>query len=256
MKKIQLVIGGIFLILILFAALSLARSRQKPPEKKTYKTKTKIAIVIDDWGYHSGSLEIIKKIKVPLTCAVLPNLKHSGFSAYELNKLGFEIILHLPMAPKENFRLENNTINSKMSAKQIRDILDEGLASVIYAKGISNHMGSKITEDKNISSIILAEAKNRNLYFLDSFVTAKSACKEISEKTGTRFAKRDIFLDHQDNPAYIKSQLIKLKKMAEKKHTIVAIGHDRKNTLTVLSEMLPAMQNEGYVFIFASQAAK
>lgn len=256
MKNKPLIIIAVILILLLFIVLILTPLYKKAPGKKAAAAKGRIAIVIDDWGYHLDNLAIIKGIKLPLTCAILPNLKNSSPVARELNRLGFEIILHLPMEPKEKIRLERDTITSIMDAGQIHDILDKDLASVIFAKGISNHMGSRITEDKKISAIVMAEAKKRQLYFLDSFVTAKSVCREISSKIKVRFARRDVFLDNQDDPVYIRAQLIKLKNLAKGQQTVIAIGHDRRNTLTVLNQMLPAMKKEGYEFVFVSKIAR
>jgi len=256
MKNKPLIIIAATLVLLLFTALILTPVYKKTPGRKAAAAKARIAIVIDDWGYHLDNLAISKGIKAPLTCAILPNLKNSRPVARALNNLGFEIILHLPMEPKEKYRLENNTLTSIMNAGQIHDILDKDLASVIFAKGISNHMGSRITEDRKISAIVIGEAKKRRLYFLDSFVTAKSVCREISARIGVRFAKRDIFLDNQDNPVYIRSQLLKLKNLARKQKTVIAIGHDRRNTLTVLNQMLPMMKKEGYEFVFVSEIAK
>jgi len=256
MKNKPLIIIAAILVLLLFIALILTPIHKKTPGKKASAAKPRIAIVIDDWGYHLDNLAIIKEINVPLTCAILPNLKNSSPVARELNSLGFEIILHLPMEPKEKIKLEHDTITSVMGTGQIQDILDRDLASVIFAKGISNHMGSKITENRKISAIVMGQAKKRKLYFLDSFVTPKSVCREISAKIGVRFAKRDIFLDNQDNPVYIREQLIKLKNLARSKGAVIAIGHDRRNTLTVLNQMLPIMKKEGYEFVFVSELAR
>jgi hypothetical protein len=256
MKNKPLIITASILVFLLFIALILTPVYKKLPAKKVSAVRGRIAIVIDDWGYHLDNLKIAKEIKAPLTCAILPNLKNSGPVARQLHNLGFEIILHLPMEPKERIRLEKNTITSNMNAQEVYGILNRDLASVIFAEGISNHMGSRITEDKKISKIVMAEAKKRKLYFLDSFVTPKSVCGEIAAKIKVRFARRDVFLDNQDDPIYIKGQLIKLKELAQRKGTVIAIGHDRKNTLTVLNKMIPEMQKEGYKFIFVSEIAR
>lgn len=256
MKNKHLIIIVVVSILLLFIALILTPIYKKAPSKKISAIKGRIAIVIDDWGYHLDNLAIVKEIKVPLTCAILPNLKNSAPVARELNNLGFEIILHLPMEPKEKYKLENNTLTTIMNAGQIHDILDNDLASVIFAKGINNHMGSRITEDRKIMTMVMTEAKKRKLYFLDSFVTAKSVCREISVKIKVRFARRDVFLDNQDDPTYIRGQLIKLKNLARRQGSVIAIGHDRRNTLMVLRELLPIMKKEGYEFVFVSNLAE
>jgi polysaccharide deacetylase 2 family uncharacterized protein YibQ len=143
-----------------------------------------------------------------------------------------------------------------MDAARIKNIFDKDLASVSLAKGISNHMGSRVTEDKQAALLVMTETKNRKLYFFDSFVTGKSVCPDLAKKIKIRFAKRDVFLDNQQDPAYIKKQLFKLKKLAAQHGLAVGIGHDRKNTLLVLKEMLPQMQAEGYRFVFLSQVVK
>lgn len=255
MKNKAIVILVIALSLLIFIALILSTINKKAPLKKEVISKGKIAIVIDDWGYHLNNLKTIEKINQRLTCAILPNLTNTEIAAQKLHNSGFEIILHLPMEPKERYRLENNTVTLGMDAQQIGSILKKGLSSVRFAKGISNHMGSRVTEDNKMSALILAEAKKNKLYFLDSFVTAESSCPALAKKMKVKFAKRDVFLDNLDDPEYIKGQILKLKSLAKKKGRAIGIGHDRANTLMVLKEMLPRIEKEGYKFVFVSEVA-
>ncbi|MFA5092977.1 MAG: divergent polysaccharide deacetylase family protein [Candidatus Omnitrophota bacterium] len=258
MKNKPFLIILIILVLLLFTAIILTPTYKKPVIKKTLPAKTQgtIAIVIDDWGYHLNNLSTLKEIKVPLTCAVLPNLKYSNLVANKLNSLGYEIILHLPMQPKEKYALENNTITLNMNEKQVQAIFIKDLSSVKFAKGVNNHMGSAITENIKMTTLVLTQIKKHNLYFLDSFVTAKSVCKEVATSLKIKFAKRDVFLDNSDDPLYIKNQLKKLKNLAKKNGVAIGIGHDRKNTLLVLKQMLPLMKEEGYRFVFVSQVTE
>lgn len=153
-------------------------------------------------------------------------------------------------------RLEKDTILISMDAGQVHSIFDQDLASILFAKGISNHMGSRITEDSRVSALIISEAKKRKLYFLDSFVTAKSVCPLLARKIKIRFAKRDIFLDNLDDPGYIKGQIIKLRDLANKNGQAIGIGHDRRNTLVALREAIPQLVKAGYKFVFISEIAK
>ena len=255
MKNKLMIIVALILSLLVFVAVILSSINQRAA-RKAVPVKGIIAIVIDDWGYHLNNLEIVRSIKQPLTCAILPNLKNSRLVAQKLNHFGFEIILHLPMEPKEKYHLERNTITTSMDAGQIRSILDQDLASILFAKGISNHMGSRITEDARVSALIISEAKKRKLYFLDSFVTPKSVCASLARKIKARFAKRDIFLDNRDDPDYIKSQIIKLMDLAKENGQAIGIGHDRSNTLTVLKEVIPQLVKAGYKFVFVSEIVK
>ncbi|HNW39434.1 MAG TPA: divergent polysaccharide deacetylase family protein [Candidatus Omnitrophota bacterium] len=263
MKNKSFEVVGIIFVLLVFIALILPPVHRKPPVKKppvkkalvkkAQLTRGRIAIVIDDWGYSLNNLPAAGQIRQPLTCAILPGLKNSNTVMQKLNDLGFEIILHLPMEPKEKYNLEKDTITAKMNAGQIRDIFDRDLGDINLAKGVSNHMGSRITEDQKACALVLAEVKRRKLYFFDSFVTNASLGQILAEKMKIPFAKRDVFLDNQNDFEYIKGQLLKLKNLARRQGTAVGIGHDRKNTLLVLKTMLPQMEKEGYKFVLLSQ---
>lgn len=225
-------------------------------QKKILPVKGKIAVVIDDWGYSMKNMRIADRINYPVTCAVLPNLNYSLKAAERLKEKGFEVILHMPMEPKERYALEKGTIMTSMDEMQIKRALDRALSSVVYAKGISNHQGSRATEDPRTVGIIMSELKKRRLFFFDSFVTSKSVCYILARKTGIPFARRDVFLDNSEDPAYIRQQMQKLKKRSQEFGCAIGIGHDRKNTLEVLSELMPEFAKEGYKFVFLSELEK
>ncbi|MCX5712206.1 MAG: divergent polysaccharide deacetylase family protein [Candidatus Omnitrophica bacterium] len=215
----------------------------------------RIAIVLDDWGYNLNSFSILDGIDRPLTMAVLPNLNFSRTAAKELQKRGFEVILHLPMQPRENVRLEKNTILISSSEEEIKSILNKDLAGMPVS-GVSNHMGSAATSDLRIMRVVFEELKKRNLYFFDSFVISNSVCPELARKMRVRFAKRDIFLDNINDAQYIKSQIYKLKLKAKFYGSAIGIGHDRKLTLEVLAQVMPELEKEGYKFVFLSDLVK
>lgn len=255
MKKetIFKIIIAILLLVITIMAIFIIVSRPKKIAPVAMKVKGRIAIVIDDWGYNLKNMPIVERIKYPLTASILPSLRYSSRAARQLHEDGFEVILHLPMEPKEKYRLEKNTILTSMDEQTIRKILDSALASVVFAKGVSNHQGSRATEDRRIMEIIFKELKKRNIFYLDSFVTSKSVCSDLAHKIHLPIAKRDIFLDNIGEPAYIKQQINKLKIKARMHGEAIGIGHDRKNTLEVLSEVMPELAKEGYKFVFLSE---
>jgi len=263
MKKYQLVILILSLIVIfegflLFKAYTRKQVKIiiRPKITTTPAFKGKIAIVLDDWGYNLNNLHILKEIKAPLTLSVLPNLPYTKSVCQEGYTLGFEIILHLPSEPKEKVRLEQNTILTTMKDKTITDIVDHDLENIDYVRGLSNHMGSKVTEDERVMNLILKELKQRKLYFLDSWVTSKSVGASLAKKMNLPFLKRDIFLDNNEDAVYIRSQINKLKNKARINGQAVGIGHDRKITLETLREIIPELENEGYKIVLASSLTK
>jgi len=149
-----------------------------PAKTKPQKTKGKIAIVIDDWGYSTNNLNTLKEINLPLTLAVLPFSAYSKQVAEYAHKNNYEVMIHMPMEPdsKEKIDLEPNTLMVNMDSNMIKKIFYEALGRVPYAKGINNHMGSLATKNKEFFVIIFNELKKNNLYFLDSYVIPESVC--------------------------------------------------------------------------------
>jgi hypothetical protein len=215
-----------------------------------------IAIVLDDWGYSLNNMGVMKEIRSPLTVAVLPNLPYSKKVSQDLHQRGFEVILHLPMEPREKHALEKGTVNTSMGEEEIKRIIAKNLSSLSNVKGVSNHMGSKATSDIRTMEIVFKELRKRGLFFLDSYVTPHSKCREAASKYSLRFARRDIFLDNNNDPKYIRKQLYKLKDKAKLNGYAVGIGHDRENTIRVLKKVIPELEKEGYRFVFVSELAK
>ncbi|MCM8780401.1 MAG: divergent polysaccharide deacetylase family protein [Candidatus Omnitrophica bacterium] len=218
--------------------------------------KGKIAIVIDDWGYNLNHFRMLEEIGYPLTISVLPNLSCSSWIAQQANRMGLEVILHLPLEPYERYNLESDTITTSMDEVTIKGIIEKALADIPTAKGVSNHMGSKATADFRVMEIVFRELKRRNLYFLDSLVSPKSICFDVARKVRLNFAQRDVFLDNQEDTDYIKGQIDKLKTIAKVHGQVIGIGHVRKNTLDVLKEMMPLLAKQGYKFVFVSELAR
>ncbi len=220
------------------------------------KAKSKIAIVLDDWGYNTKNLDAVLEIDKPINLSILPGLPYSSLIADKARKHNFEVILHMPMEPKAKMRLENSTLYTTMSDDEIRLNLAKALETVPYAKGVSNHEGSKATEDERLMRTVFGELKKDNLFFLDSLVTNDSACELLAGETKIRFVRRDIFLDNESNPAYIRKQFAKLINLAVKNGDAVGIGHDRPNTIAVLKEMIPEIEKNGIELTYISEMAK
>ncbi len=256
-KKYKLIIIILASFLVIESSLLIISWIHKP-KKAPLKPlahlaiKGKIAIVIDDWGYNLINLNTLEQIKEPLTLSILPNLPYSKYMAKEAHKRGFEVILHLPMEPSEKYRLEKNTIMCSMGEQEIAGILRQDLSSIIYARGISNHMGSCATRDIRVMSIILNELKKERLYFLDSFVSASGVPLDLAHKMHVGFARRDVFIDNKKDPEYMLGQLARLKFLARTHGQAIGITHDREASMKLLKEAIPELIKEGYKLVFVS----
>ena len=219
--------------------------------------KPRIAIVIDDFGYNTNNLENFLSIGEPITLSILPDQRYSAKVAEAAHSRGKAAILHLPLEPKDgSVKEEPGTIKSSMSDDQVVSRLKEELDSVPYIIGVSNHMGSKGTEDSHLMSVIFGELKNRKIFFFDSLTSPNSVCQGAARSSGIRYARRDVFLDIPDTPASIEKRILETRRLAFRKGFAVAIGHDKHNTVTALRKFMPAMAGEGVEFVYISDLEK
>ncbi len=220
--------------------------------------KPRIAVVLDDWGYNTQNVPMLQRLRRPVTLAILPRLRYSATVARAGRQAGCEVMLHLPIESKRLARdpdapKETRTIMTSMSDADVRDDVRDALASVPGCRGVSNHQGSKGTEDARLMRTILRELKARHLYFLDSLVTPRSVCRQVAQEVGVPFAQRRRFLDNDNREAYIEGQVRQLVSDAKTAGSAIGIGHDRPVTLAVLARLLPQIEREGVRCVYLSE---
>ena len=233
-----------------------ALARPAAPAKKRF-ANPRVVIVLDDFGNNMNNVEALFSIGIPVTLSILPNLKYSSRIAREALDRGYEVILHLPLEPhRKDVVEEQDSINSRLTDSEVLGRLRRDIESIPGLVGVSNHMGSKATEEEHLMEVIFKELKARNLFFLDSFVTKKSVCEEVAEKAVIKYARRSIFLDNRLDDEYIRGQIDELKDVAFRTGSCIGIGHDRKATVRVLAEALPELESEGVRFVKLSEVVR
>lgn len=216
------------------------------PLPKLPTLRPRVAIVIDDMGRDMKPLRDLLEMDAAITVAVLPFLPHSKDTAEEAHMKGRDVLLHLPMEPKD---LANNdpgkgALLTNMSEAQIVEEVKRDIEAVPHIKGINNHMGSRFTEDEKLMLIALKTAKANNLFFLDSKTTGKSAAYRVARKMDIKAASRQVFLDNKEDTDYIKAQILELVEIAKKRGSAIAIGHPHPATIAALKQMLPRINQE------------
>ena len=236
-----------------------AKKTKGGPEEKMKlipkQAQGKIAIVLDDWGYNLKNSDFITGNDFHVTLSVLPFRTYSTQVAQLASQSHKDVIIHMPMEPhnKENYGLEENTLLTGMPKKTLVRLLDAAFENVPSARGMSNHMGSKATEDASLMRIVLEYLKTKHCFFLDSMVTPKSVCSSIARTLRLVFFQRDVFIDNDSDSAYIRAQLLKLSQKAKQIGVAIGIGHDRLTTTAVLKQVIPELQAQGYQFVCLSE---
>ncbi len=216
----------------------------------------RLAIVLDDWGYSQQLVPQVLQLPGPVTLAILPHRPYSKAIAEAVRGSSCEVILHMPMeSSNAHSAREPHILTPPMSAAQVRQSLDEALATVPRAVGVSNHQGSKATEDPVLMRLVLEDLHRRHLLFLDSLSTSRSVCRDVAHQVQIPYARRAVFLDNEETPAAVRRQLLRAAALAQRTGQAVAIGHDKRVTLQVLQELMPQLAQEGIEFVRISEVA-
>ncbi|MCK5214672.1 MAG: divergent polysaccharide deacetylase family protein [Candidatus Omnitrophica bacterium] len=266
-KHLNNVIAALFIVFILVFVFNTFRrivldKKVSPTSSKSSVTrisgKPMLVVIVDDCGYSINDCDYISRLDTPATISVLPNLDHSTQVAACAQKMGKEVMLHLPLEPhilKEHYN-SDYIITTDMTGKQVVEKIHSALASVPYAVGINNHMGSKATENRRLMSIVFSQLMKSNLFFVDSRVTAKTICRRLAREQGLPFAKRDVFLDNENDRDYIEGQYAQLKHKARQQGYAIGICHARPLSWQILMEQSRSLQDEGFELVTVNTLMK
>jgi polysaccharide deacetylase 2 family uncharacterized protein YibQ len=221
------------------------------------QSKARVAIIIDDLGMGGRVTRELLAIDRPLNFSILPFLPRSKDTAIKAKKSGFLVMLHLPMEPKGYPARDKDpgkgAIFVNTPRKEIAKIIVQDLSNIPYVQGVNNHTGSRLTENKEIMSLILKELKKRKLFFVDSKTSPNSIAYKEAKRLGLRCGERDVFLDNEIDLDYIKGQIQLLAKIALKKGEAIGIGHPYLPTVRAIRESIPELENQGIEFVLVSE---
>jgi hypothetical protein len=208
-----------------------------------------IAIVIDDMGYNKKICEALLDLDLNLSFAFLPFGSGTAQQAYKANRLGRDVLLHFPMEANDakKWKAGRGTITLAMNSSEVRKVFEKNFASVPYAVGINNHMGSRYTQDNLAMQGFMKHVQAAGLFFLDSRTTKDSVGYSVAKKMAVKTAQRDIFLDNDRDSQKIKSQLRKLLEVARQHGSAIAIGHPYPETLQALGEYKREIRRQAVV---------
>ena len=219
--------------------------------------RAEIALIIDDLGWDLLTTVAVVGLPGPLTLAFLPYPEGLPEQLRVARRAGHEVILHMPMAPISALEDAGGmALTGLLGAAEIERRLAWAIARVPGAIGINNHMGSRFTANCAGMAVMLEAVARRGLVYVDSRTTGASVAQRLAGTIGVAFARRDVFVDHQRDPAAIEAALIELERIAFLRGRAIGIGHPDPNTIAALQQWLPDVVGRGFKIVRASGLAE
>lgn len=204
-----------------------------------------VAIIIDDIGYNRTQGLAALALPGDITYALIP---------YSPNALSFakaaaaeqkEVMLHAPMSDILRRPVAKGGLTMGMDREAVLETLNTSIDSLPNVRGINNHQGSLLTQKTEPMQWVMEALKARDLYFVDSRTTHKSVAYQTANRYRVPALRRDIFLDHERNQAFLEQQFAQLMVIAKRRGYAVAIGHPYPDTIQFLSENLSRLEANG-----------
>ena len=227
-----------YLLGLLFCLM--AGAAQAAPAGKAY-----MSIIIDDLGQSSERDSHTLALPGPVTMAIMPDTPHATDFARQAHKAGKTVILHMPMDPATG----PYAWHPGLPIEELARRLDSALLKVPYAAGINNHMGSRMTAQREPMAWLMGELQRRHLFFVDSRTSAATVAAAEAQEQGLAHVSRDVFLDDVRTTEAISGQLQQGIALARKQGSAVLIGHPYPQTLEVLARALPQLKSQGITLV-------
>ncbi|MBN6062738.1 divergent polysaccharide deacetylase family protein [Aggregatibacter actinomycetemcomitans] len=194
----------------------------------------KLAIVIDDLGYHPKEDAQILALPKAVSVAIIPAAPYAKQRNQQAHRQGRDILIHMPMETVSKIKIEGGGLHLGMNQEEVNHRVQTAKKIVSHAIGMNNHMGSAATADVPLMTKLMTALRESHLFFLDSRTIGRSVAGKIAKAQGVPALDRHIFLDDSNDLANVQRHFHAAVQYAQKHGTAIAIGHPRKNTIAVL----------------------
>jgi len=218
----------------------------------------RIAVIVDDLGARRDVFDGLREIRRPLTVAVLPGLPLSEWTAREATQSGMEVLLDLPMEPYRYPEVDPGpgALLMAMTSQELQTQMGAHLASVPGAVGVTNHMGSRMTEDRARMRTVLDVMAGRRLFLVDGLTSNLSVAYDEAKAQGLRAGRRQVTVDHMAGEAGDRVRWDEVAWWAEKRGEVIVIAHGHPLTGRLLREYVPRWEARGMRLVPVSQLAR
>lgn len=219
--------------------------------------EARIAVIIDDVGHQLAAGRRSIALPGAVVLAILPHTPFARTLAEEGAAAGKEILVHMPMrASDPSIDAGPGTLELTHDQVAIHAALNAAISAVPYAIGVSNHMGSGFTRDRDaMGSFMQSLAASGEMLFVDSYTTHLSVGLMLAREYEIPSLRRDVFLDVDRSAAAMAAAWNRLLDQARSFGFAIAIAHPHARTLEFLEQRLAELADVQLVSLHGLLAA-
>jgi polysaccharide deacetylase 2 family uncharacterized protein YibQ len=218
----------------------------------------RMAIIVDDLGSRRDVFDLVREVGRPLAVGVLPELPLSGWIAAEASRLGLEVLLDLPMEPYRYPEVDPGpgALTMAMPAAELSARVSRYLGILPSAIGATNHMGSRLTEDRGRMRAALEPLVERRLLFVDALTSNHSVAFEAAQALGIRVGRRQVVVDAAGGETGERERLEQAGRIAAERGEVIVLAHGHPLTVRLIKEYVPKWEAAGIRLVPVSQLTR
>jgi polysaccharide deacetylase 2 family uncharacterized protein YibQ len=209
--------------------------------------QSRVAVIVDDLGARRDVFEALRNLDRPLTVAVLPALPLSSAIAAEAARAGMEVLVDLPMEPYRFPEVDPGpgALTMVMSTEELAQLDRRHLAAIPSAAGAMNHMGSRMTENRERMRAALEPLRARRLFFVDALTSNHSVAYDEAKRVGLRAGRRHLLVDHAAGEGGDRRAWDAVGRLAAERGEVIALAHGHPLTARLLKQYIPRWEAGG-----------
>lgn len=218
----------------------------------------RVAVVLDQMGGRRDVFEAVRDLRRPVALALLPGLPHTQSIARDAARTGIEVLLDLPMEPYRYPQVDPGAgaLLMSMSRDDLRRRLTRHLDALPGAVGVVNHMGSKLTEDRETMRTVVEVLARRRVFLVDAFTSNLSVAYDEARGQGLPAARRQIAVDSALGERGERASLVEVEEWATRRGEVVVIASGQPLTARLLREYIPRWEAQGLRLVPVSEVVR
>jgi polysaccharide deacetylase 2 family uncharacterized protein YibQ len=218
---------------------------------------SRVAVIVDQVGARHDVFESLRDLRRPITLAVLP-VPPAAAIAREALRNGMEVLLDLPMEPYRYPQLDPGpgTLLMSMPEEEIRRLVSRHLDGLPGAIGITNHMGSRLTEDRARMRAVVEVLAARRLFLVDAYASNLSVAYDEAKRVGLRAARRQSVVDPARGEAGERASWDEVAGWAERRGEVIVLAPGRPLTVQLLREYVLRWEARGLRLVPVSELVR
>ncbi len=218
----------------------------------------RLAIIVDDLGSRRDVFDLVREVGRPVAVGVLPELPLSRWIATEAARVGLEVLLDLPMEPYRYPEVDPGpgALMMAMPAAELGGRVARHLGALPAAIGATNHMGSRMTEDRARMRAALEPLAERRLIFVDALTSNHSVAFEAARNLGMRAGRRQVVVDAAAGEAAERERLDEAGRLALERGEAIVLAHGHPLTLRLIKEYVTKWEAAGIRLVPVSQLTR